>query len=258
MKTLSTILFLTIFYPLTSVSQSISFGPEVGFNTVLLQKDDLGNEFRLGWNSGAAFNWSFTEYLSLRTGVYFSQRHKNYFGSDTSELNVFGFDLNDLGIPGADFNVYTKTSGVTSQYGIEIPIMASYDYKGFSIFAGPYMHFMVRAWTREKTETNIPFLQTFNIDSLDPTGFISFLFPPAYEEDFSESSSRKNLRTFDYGFKAGMSYEANGFRTSGYYTFGIPDYRVDRGADDLKNHHYFSFSVAYLIRIKKSGRSSFQ
>ena len=258
MKKLNSILFALTFCPLISFSQSISFGPEVGFNTILLQKNEFGNEFRLGWNSGAAFNWNITDYLSLRTGVYFSQHQKNYFGSDPYEFIVFGYDLNDLGIPGADFNVYTKTAGVTSQYGIEIPIMASYNYKGFSVFAGPYMHFMVRAWTREKTETIIPFLQTFNIDSLDPTGFISFLFPPAYEENFTESSSKENLRTFDYGFKCGLSYEANDFRTSGYYTLGIPDYRIDRGANELNNHHYFSFSVAYLIRTKKSGRSSFQ
>ncbi|MBK9593578.1 MAG: hypothetical protein IPO32_19455 [Crocinitomicaceae bacterium] len=54
-----------------------------------------------------------------------------------------------------------------------------------------------------------------------------------------------------------MSYTADRFRFNMYYTFGIPDYRIDRGTDAVNRHSYFTMSVAYNFGIGKSGASSF-
>ncbi|MBK6527892.1 MAG: hypothetical protein IPG07_21475 [Crocinitomicaceae bacterium] len=70
----------------------------------------------------------------MRSGLYFSHRKKMYGSADTSEFTVFGFSPSELGIPGVDFNVYSKTKGVVSQFGLELPLLACLNLKEFSIF----------------------------------------------------------------------------------------------------------------------------
>lgn len=248
--------FLSLFSQFNH-AQTFSAGPELGSNVILLEKTELGRNYHLCWYAGGNAEYYLTDYISFRSGIYFSQRKKIYEAEDTSELTVFGFEPDDLGIPGADFSVYTKTKGVTSQFGLEMPFLTAFNFKGISVFAGPYIHFMVGAWTKESVDTHIPFLQAFNIDSIDQSGFLGSLFPPAETHDFNESSDKTNLRVFDYGFKTGISYTADFFRLNLNYTLGIPDYRIDRGTDYVKAHQYLSLSVAYNFRIGKSGASSF-
>lgn len=241
----------------TLSAQNWSVGPELGSNAVMVEKSDLGRDYHLCWYAGIHGAYQVNEFFSVRSGVYFSQRKKMYQSADTSALNVFGYDLNDLGIPGVDFSVYSQTKGIVSLFGIEVPALATFNVKEFSFFAGPYMNFLVGAWSKERTDTQIPFLQTFDIDSLDPTGFISFLFPPPTSTRFSESSSVSNMRGFDFGFKTGMSYTHKAFRMNFYYTFGIPDYRKNRGTDTYNAHQYATLSVAYNFRFGGSGQPSF-
>jgi len=252
------IFFVFIFFTNFSFAQKLKLGPEIGTNIIMIEKTDLGRNYHLGWFAGSNVEYDLTDYFSIRSGVYFSHRKKMYETFDTSQLTVFGFDMSSLGIPGANFSVYSRTKGVTSQFGIEVPLLACFNFKGFGIFAGPYMNFMVGAWTKETTETRIPFLQTFNIDSLDESGFISQFFPDGESSQFSETSSKQNLRVFDYGFKTGISYTSENFRVNFYYVLGIPDYRIDRGLNPLNAHHYYTLSLNYNFGIgKKSGSSSF-
>ena len=241
-----------------SFAQKLFVGPEIGTNLIMLEQTDLGRNYHLGWFAGGTVEYGLTDYFSLRSGVYFSQRKKMFESADTAQLNVLGFDVSSIGIEGIDFNIYSKTKGIVSQFGIEIPLLAAFNYKGLSIFGGPYMHFMTGAWKKATTDSRVPFLQTFNIDSLDPTGFLKYLFPPAESSEYDESSSVENLRVFDYGFKTGLSYTSENFRVNLYYVLGIPDYRIDRGVDDVNAHHYYSVSLNYNFGIgKKGGRSSF-
>jgi len=256
-KILAILLFF-LFSSTFSIGQKLFLGPEIGTNLILLQKSDLGRNYHLGWFAGGNIEYNFTDYFSVRSGVYFSHRKKRYESADTNELDVLGFDLSSIGINGIDFNVYSKTTGIVSQFGIEIPLLATFNFKGFSIFGGPYIHAMTGAWRKETTENRIPFLQTFDIDSLDPSGFLKYFFPPAESTDFSESSSKDNLNCFDYGFKFGTSYASENFRINFYYTLGIPDYRLDRGTDEKNAHHYYTVSLNYNFGIgAKGGRSSF-
>ena len=238
-------------------AQKFSLGPELGANLIMLENEDVGRNYHLCWFDGINAEYKFYDLFSVRSGFYFSHRKKMYASADTSEFTVFGFSPNELGIPGVDFNVYSKTRGVVSQFGLEVPLLACLNVKEFSIFAGPYMNFMVGAWKKEATDTRIPFLQAINIDSIDQSGMISSLFPPGETHTFSESSLSTGYRVFDFGFKTGMSYTADRFRLNMYYTFGIPDYRTDRGTDDVNRHSYFTMSLAYNFGIGKSGASSF-
>jgi hypothetical protein len=238
-------------------AQTWSFGPELGTNTVMVEKSDLGRDYHLCWYAGGHVEYELNDFFSLRSGVYFSQRKKMYQSSDTSSLNVFGFDLEDFEIPGVDFSVYSQTKGIVSLFGIEVPALATFNFKELSFFAGPYMNFLIGSWSKEETNKQIPFLQTFDIDSLDPTGFVAWLFPPPTSTSFSESSSIKNMRGFDFGFKTGMGYTHKSFRLNFYYTFGIPDYRKDKGTDNTNAHQYASLSIAYNFRVGPSGVSSF-
>lgn len=249
------IIIITVFSGLSSSAQFFT-GPELGLNAIMLHEDNLGKHYQPGWFTGGMVEYKFNDYFSLRSGLYFSQ-HKQYETTDdTSQFEVFGFDPTDLGLSGVDFSVYTNTRTTISQYGIEVPVLASFNFYGVSIFAGPYFHFMTHAWTKEIEDTHIPFLQTFDIDSLDPTGFLSFLFPPAESTSFSESSSKENLRVFDYGLKLGASYSVDGFMFNLYYTLGIPSYLTTD--ENASNHAYFSASLGWKFGFKKKGQSSFQ
>lgn len=248
---LGTMLFLNF-----ASAQKFSVGPELGANLIMLENEDLGRNYHLCWFDGVNAEYKFYDNFSVRSGIYFSHRKKMYESADTSEFTVFGFSPSDLEIPGVDFNVYTKTKGVVSQFGLEMPLLACFNVKEFSIFAGPYMNFMVGAWRKEATDTRIPFLQAINIDSIDQSGFVSALFPPGEAQSFTESSISDPYRVFDFGFKAGMSYTADRFRLNMYYTLGIPDYRVNRGDDEVNKHTYFSMSVAYNFGIGKGGGAS--
>lgn len=254
MKFLAVVLVLL---SLTSFGQKLKLGPEAGSNLIMLYKSDLGRDYHLGWFAGTSVEYDMTDFFSLRSGVYLSQRKKRYESFDTLPMNIFGFDPEDLEIPGVDFSMYQETVGVQTQLGIEVPMLASFNHKGFSIFAGPYIHFMAGAWSKERTDTRVPFLQTFNIDSIDPSGFLKYLFPPAHSTDFTESSSKENLRVFDYGFKAGMSYGDGPLRSNFYYTIGLPGYLVDPGLNDPNPHHYYTLSVTYNFGAGKTGASSF-
>lgn len=238
-------------------AQKFSFGPEVGTNLVMIEKSDLGRNYNLCWLAGGSGEIYFNDYLSLRSGVYFSHRKMMYQTADTTELTLLGFDLSSLGIPGVDFSIYQQTKGVISLFGLEVPVLATLNINEFSFFAGPYANFLVGAWSKERTDTQIPFLQTFNIDSLDPTGFIAPLFPPATSTRFSESSSVSNMRVFDMGFKTGFGYTGKLFRVNCYYTFGIPDYRIDRGNDQVRSHHYASITLGYQFKPRRASQSSF-
>lgn len=250
---------ITVFFSVTnSFAQELRLGHEVGLNLINLNKPDLGSNYAVCWSGGVHSTYSFTDYFSLRSGILVSQRKKYYESADTSQLPLIGFDPSSLGIPGVDFSVYSTTTVVKTQLGIEIPIMASYNYKGLSIFAGPYVNMMVGAWSKELTKTTIPLLKAIDIDSLDPSGTIGAFLPPAENEIFVESSSKSNLRFFDYGFKGGVSFTGDNFTTSVMYNYGLPDYRISKGTDDKSSHQYFSVNVAYTFKIwPKNSSSSF-
>ena len=244
-------------FGLITKAQNFGFGPELGTNLVMLEKTNLGRDYHLCWFAGGRVEYKFFDHFSLRSGVYFSHRKKTFTAEDTSQFSLFGFEPSSLGIPGLNFNMYTKTKTVVSLFGVEVPFLATFNHKNFSVFAGPYINFGVGAWSKITEDGNIPFLQAIEIDSIDDSGFLSFFFPDGQTHSFYETSDRTNFLKFDYGLKTGISYEANNLGFNLYYLLGIPGFMVDKEHVQNKPHRYFSFTINYNIDWKKQSRSSF-
>lgn len=241
-KTFST--FIALVLNLCAFSQ-FYISPEFGTNLLKIRKTDLGKDFHIGWHGGLRVSYELNSYFTLESGAYFTQKSQSFEEKDTSPVEIFGFNLEDLGIPGTDFNKYSSTEGIVSQYYVQVPIVATYSFKGFHISYGPYLAYMVHAWTKQEEFTEVPFMKAFNIEEFDTTGFISAFLPPAESTNFSESSSRENLNCMDWGFKSTVSYRPNNFGIQLSYLLGLPDYRIDRGELEKKRHHYFQLTMSY-------------
>lgn len=253
------LILLSLIFLVANISnaQKFGFGPELGTNLIMLENTDLGRNYHLGWFAGSKLEYDFFDNFSIRSGVYFSHRKKTFYAEDTSDFSFFGFKPSELGIPGVDFSTYTKTQTVVSLFGVEVPVLAAFKYKGFSAFAGPYFNFGVGAWSKTVEDSYTPFLQAIQIDSIDQSGFLGNFFPDANTHTFYETSEKEDYIKFDYGLKLGMSYELNNIGFNLYYTKGIPGFLVDKESPYNKSHSYFSFTINYNVVWKKMSQSSF-
>jgi hypothetical protein len=243
-----------LFLSVISYGQKLKLGPEVGFNMPFLETTDLGKSFAPGFHAGANVEYHFTDYFYLRSGVFATQKRQSYGSNDTVLVNLFGFeDL--IGIDGVNLESYTATSGRITQLYVELPIMAGYKYKGFSVYAGPYFAYMLSASKKELKSVDTPFLRTVDVETLVPDGFDADLLlatlPPAEETTFTESNSKSGLRPLDIGLKAGLSYQFNNLGANINYQYGFTDYRSSTQLE-LQNHHYFQLSLHYNFGIGKS------
>jgi Outer membrane protein beta-barrel domain len=238
------------------VAQKVLVGPELGLNLIMVEEQSIGDNFQLGMFGGGVFEYEINDWVSLKSGIHFSQTRQASTSSDTSAFDFFGLLDSTFTIPGIDMNTYTKTYSRQSQGYIQIPLMVKVRWNGLNVFGGGYASFMVTSKRKNNAVSNTPFMSTLDIESLDQTGFISMLLPAAHDENFSETSERENLRVFDYGLKFGLGYqwENVGFQCS--YNFGIPDYRVDRGLDELERHQFFQFSLNYLFELGNKSTAS--
>lgn len=247
MKSLFTL--LTIAIGLNVSAQDLFIGPEIGLNFIQIEKQDIGNDYQGGLFVGAAVEYKFNKALSLRTGIYYSQGRQQTRDFDTTELNLFG--LNDPSAIGAvDLNTYTETTNRYTQHYLQLPITANFSYKNFNVFGGGYLGVKIADKLKSESFSNTPFMSTIDLASLDPTGLVSSFLPAANESSFDESTDNSNLRSFDYGVKAGIGYELESFNINASYQFGIPDFRTDRDDSEIQRHQFFQLSISYMIGVK--------
>lgn len=241
-------------------AQKMFVGPELGMNLIQVQKQDIGNDYQLGSYAGLSFDYKFNDWLSLRTGAYFSQGKHAENTEDTSMLDLLAPLMNDtsLGISGIDMNTYTATSVRITQHFIQVPVQANFAWKGINLFLGGYVGFMVGAKQKSTIIEKTPFMEIIDVESLDPTGgLLSAFLPPAYDERFSESTDSDDYRKFDYGLKAGLGYQYEQVGFQAAYSFGIPDYRLQSEDSEVSRNQFFQFSVRYMLPIEgKTGSSS--
>lgn len=246
----------------TSQSQKWSVGPEFGGNLIEVSNESFGREYQLGFFGGVTIQRKFSDAFSLSSGVHFSQGKQGTATSDTSALSIFD-GLGGITIPGLDLNTYTTTNSRETQHYIQIPLLASYTWKGIGLFAGPYIGIMVGSNRVDHIEKFSPGmaaldLQALGLDSLDPTGFLTSFLPEAFEDETEPENITEGLRRFDYGFKAGLSYTMDQFTIRCTYNFGVPDFRLDRGELDLQRHKFFQASISYMFPLGgKNSVSSF-
>jgi len=239
--------------------QGLNVGIELGSNIIPIEKTDLGRNFHIGPYAGVSVKYDFSEKLSISSGLFFSQRKKMYFSSDTSLLmSAFDDFFSFLGggsmgldslldIPGVDLNVYEKTKGIATENYIELPVMVSYTLRNISVSAGPYIGFLMNGKKKEEIRTTTPLLQVVDISTFDTTGFISSFLPPADETVFDESSSIDNLKRITVGAAFGLGYSMDNVRFNLNYTMSFDDYRIDRGEDEKDVHKSIRVSVSYFF-----------
>lgn len=242
---------LSLVLSYSAQSQKLFLGPEFGGNLIQVSTEPLGREFQLGYYGGTTIQYHFNDAFSLSSGVHFSQGKQGTTSSDTSELSLFG-GLGGVTIPGIDLNTYTTTNSRQTQHYIQIPLLVTYTWNGISVFGGAYLGVMVGGNRINHIESFSPAMATLDLDSLDPTGLLSSFLPGAFEEDIETDTSTEGLRSFDYGFKAGLAYTMNQFSIRCTYNFGMPDFRLDRGELDLQRHKFFQASISYMFPIGKS------
>ena len=251
------IIITVIFYSQLN-AQKLFIGPEIGMNLIQVEEQEMGNDFQPAWYGGGAVDYKFNDWLSLRTGVYFSQSRHAYSSQDTSVIDLLGgFIDSSIAIPGIDLNTYTSINGRQSQYYIQIPVQANFSWKNIQLFLGGYAGIMVGSKQKESTIERTPLVENLDLGALGIPDFITSFLPPAYDESFSESTDSEGLRAFDYGLKAGLGYQMDQFGVQASYSFGIPDYRVDSGDEDMRRNQFFQFSIRYMLPIGgKLGSSS--
>lgn len=232
-------------------------GPEIGMNLIQLEKQEIGNNYQPGWYGGLMYDYEINKWLSIRSGIYYSQGRQSYSSADTSLVSFLeGVIDSSMMVPGLDLNTYTTVNGRQSLHYLQVPVQANFSWNNIQLSLGGYVGFLVGANRKQVTIESTPLMSTFDIASFDSTGFLSMFLPPAYQETNSESSGTDNLRMFDYGLKGSLGYEMNQFGVRASYSFGLPDYRSNKNGSIIRNK-YFQFSVYYLFPLTgKSGSSS--
>lgn len=175
---------ISIFLSIFSFSQNIHLEPELGINMIKVETPQIGNNYQPGWHAGLNFEYDFNDWLSIKSGVFYTQKRQGYSSADTSEFALIS--LLGLGdIQGIDFNTYTQTNGRFTQNFIQIPILARFKWEDFSLNIGGYVGYQFSSRTKELETSYTPFVSTIDLSSLDQTGFLGTLLPPASSETFT-------------------------------------------------------------------------
>ncbi|MCH2232762.1 MAG: PorT family protein [Crocinitomicaceae bacterium] len=253
------VLFLMILLISTSgLAQKIHLGPEFGMNLIEVERTDLGRDYQLGYYAGGVFEYDFRNWFGIRTGLNYSQRRQASQSFDTVafQLEAFLGPLAGL-LDGFDLNTYTETNTRISQHYLEIPVMANFKFGNFNSYLGAYAGYSFAVRKRELEESVTPFVSVVDISTIDPTGTISAFLPPPSTTDFSESSSKLGLSSFDWGFKAGIGYRFDDLSLNLAYQFGMVDYRSSTPTgESIQRHQFFQSSLVYFFNLGKSSEAS--
>ena len=249
MKWRAVIVLLFAMVSTNSFTQAFKFGPELGLNYIKLEENYTGNNYSSGWHTGGFAEYIITDFFSIRSGVYYTQKKKNYVFND-SYTNFFVALLGLEDSDQIDLKTYRTTSGRITQNYFEIPVLATLSYKGLSVFGGLQSAVMFRAITKEVVHENTPVFSVLNLDGL---GDFGNLLPPAESTSESTSQDKGDLRNFEWGTKFGMSYQLDRMAVNLSYYLGLLNY------ENVKNstkHQYFQMTLSYNFGVN-SGNNNF-
>lgn len=235
-----------------SKGQQLSIGLDLGTNLMPVEKDDLGKVYKPTFNGGAFVDYDFTNHFRIRSGIYYSQKTHTTSQLDTGLLNLFGLeDQLPAGIP-LDLSTYSVEKSRIAQFYVELPVLATYKLEWFSVYMGPYFGYMVNTNRATSSSTTIPFLQTVDLATLDPTGgILTAILPPAYSEDFNQSSSDAGLKKLELGLRAGIGMEFNNIGVNMAYNYGFLRHRMAVQTGDNKPYSYVQVSINYKFSFAR-------
>lgn len=238
-------------------------GPEFGQSFIEVKNESIGRSFQPGWYGGAIVEYRFNNWFGIKTGFNYSQRRKGSSTYDTTQFSIPGFDiatlLEGVGLTDIDLNTYSETHSRIAFHFLEAPVMARFSWKDYYVGVGGYASYMVAAKTKSYSNSRTPFVSIIDLEPIFTLlGFpeAAFLIPPAYTESNSNTRSKSGIRSFDYGLKGSIGYQADYFGFNAMYQFGIPDYRTNPTGKNQR-HQYLQLSVNYLFGFSsKEGKSS--
>jgi len=267
---------LLILIPFFGFAQKVSLAPEIGLNIIPMTGSDIGQNYQFGYHIGGHLKYHFSNSFKLSTGVFLTQKKKEYSSSSTGSvftllnetLNSFGgfgggagidsSALDSLNIPGLNTEYSENIRGVSSELFIEIPLLANYKYKNVNFYAGPYAALLITANRKEELTTDIPLLDVIDVDllleqsGLGGFGGIASSFLPQSGVESSETSGTAGLRSFDMGVNAGIGYEMNNLHFTFMYSHGLLDYRDDKSkTGNTETLKLFRISIAYFFNLGK-------
>ena len=253
-----------------TTSSKWQMGLRVGGNLLPNQSDLDQTEFKLGLNSGITAAYKVNKWLSVKTELSFSQKGQGYVYSEkTSLLKTFNdligtvIDTSTLGsIAGyVDDNVNSNYKGYNKVGYLEIPVMAAFTCEKFTVSAGPYVGYVVKALNKEQLSQTSPLLDLISpaIDSLGfaaalVKGLINNAFPGYKQPVLTESTETNLFEQFNYGFVAQVGYQMErNLYLELRYSQALTNYLVADRGDNIKLKA-ITVSLHYSFNLKKQVR----
>ncbi len=81
--------------PFLGFSQKVSLAPEIGLNIIPMKGSDIGQNYQFGYHVGGHLKYRFSKKLKLSTGVFLTQKKKEYTSSTTGSVLTLFDDYND-------------------------------------------------------------------------------------------------------------------------------------------------------------------
>lgn len=260
---LSATLVLVIFNK--GIAQKINIAPDLGSTVSLFTKTELGQNAQFGVYAGGRISYKLNKHFSLISGITCNQKKIEYNLSYQQPNKLITDILSLLGdsiIPGGiNTNSDISVAGRVNGYFIELPLSVSYNYERLRLNAGAYAGYLLKATTKEVTESRFPLTQTIDIGSLLGGGtqgdLISSYLPKPYDKQTNLSDSKSGLNIFDAGFTIGIGYEYEKFGVNLTYSRGLLDYRNSRGSEEeFTTFRSIRLTTCYWFEIKTKPRST--
>lgn len=246
---------ITVILVNTLLAQKISIGPELGVNLIPNETNDLGSNYQLGMHFGAQVKYHFSEKFSLSSGIFLTQKKKNYsFVDTTTTVDPIATSIaSSMGGNGENIeaDVYKTTTGIANELFIQLPVLANYEFKNINFYGGPYASLLVSAKRKEIYETESTAIDASAFIPKEYSFFSSFL-QPSSDPETATINSKDGLALFDVGATVGIGYRVEKLNFNLYYSYGFIDYRKDKGEESIDTHKIIQFSIAYLFPLKGS------
>lgn len=243
-----------------------SVGVRAGGSLMPDFENQIQNNFKLGFDAGVSATFKLNKTFSLKTELLFTQKGKSYsFETRDSLFNLLSGLLGTAidpslfnPIQGAvDDGVYSSYKGYHRLTYLEIPLLAEVNLYKFKITAGPYIGFVMRAYSKEQLDQRIPLLDLIK-PTIDSLGFVAVIFNnlisssfPGYGQTLTTESTETTAFTqFNYGYMCRLSYEIhkNTFLEA-RYTAALNSYLTDPAQNISLSS--FTLGLSYNFGIKK-------
>ena len=79
----------TLLFSALTFAQNFHVGPEIGMILIQLEQKNIGNNYQPSWHTGINFEHDITDWLSVKSGIYYTQKRQSYSSSYTSLFPLF-------------------------------------------------------------------------------------------------------------------------------------------------------------------------